>query len=843
MSRRFTPTITVGGVSYPQAERTLIAAPLLAPTLVSATPSTAPIGTTLTFVGTNFVAGMTVQFTGALVPVAATSIVTGSANVVVPPNTTSGPVTVTTSNGTSNALTFTVGALPVGAPVFAGMSPSQAPVGSPLSLIFTNGIPGMTVQFAGGVSAPATNITGNNAFVVVPVGAQSGAMTLTTSNGVSNPQTFTVGPLQTFGYLAPTPGYLAPIDAMTGATMTFNATTGRMNGTAVNTTQPTWAFTDPLTDTGNVVTNFNNLQAKIDTHAASMTGNTAITYPPGFRTRGRLMLRTNTTGFYVGIVPANPTNLPPLADGTSYGSVTNRCRTLTHWQAQWTHEMPGGVQDGVICESGDVRRYYIRAPRWDNTGKRLALAMCRIGPQDSGIATQPTSNTASSFVFPNGTNLTDLANVYLMVFRGGMPFQLLRTTSISNNGGTAPALNFAGQTVQGTWSAATRIRQYPSHGIVGLTPSRLFPEDVIIVQASSDGGGPDEQSLGGVIGTVVLNGRRLAYCDGYTRESGRLGQDSTDCAMGIGEGPYKYSNCSSEINDGYNWLVGGLELPGDGDELLPTNIEIRGNECRGIVNPAYSRECSLEVKFGRRGLIDSNYFPSQPGMQMSFRAHIVIKLTDQGGSNPGTTTQHWLVRNNRSDTADATAGCVYVSGRESTFNNTNVTNFIDVKNNASRSEVNGFLAGGNMLDIVFEFNTSLVSPTVFGPFAFNWITATSSEYIPGNRYTNRYNVWATPEETGFAFAFWEGGGARLKYPDATNTTGPNVLTIANTAPNQIQYAGQLLTNGGWASIPLINPATNWRLASGAFGRNAAPGGHDFGANIDLLTALTDPVRS
>ena len=76
-----------------------------APTITGFTPASGPVGTTITITGTNFVGPLTVKFNG----VVAQGIFTATqATYQVPAGATSGPISITTPNGTGSSNPFTV---------------------------------------------------------------------------------------------------------------------------------------------------------------------------------------------------------------------------------------------------------------------------------------------------------------------------------------------------------------------------------------------------------------------------------------------------------------------------------------------------------------------------------------------------------------------------------------------------------------------------------------------------------------------------------------------------------------------------------------------------------------
>ncbi|MGI4875287.1 MAG: FG-GAP-like repeat-containing protein [Janthinobacterium lividum] len=169
------------------------------PALASVSPPSGPAGTILTLTGTGLTGATTITFAGAGNATVTTGFVvnaTGTqiSNITVPGGAASGNVTVTTPGGTSNGIPFTV---TVAVPVLTTITPPSGPAGATIALVGT-GLTGATaITFAGtgnatvttGFAIPAsTNITG----VVVPSGAISGLVTVTTPGGTSNGIPFTV---------------------------------------------------------------------------------------------------------------------------------------------------------------------------------------------------------------------------------------------------------------------------------------------------------------------------------------------------------------------------------------------------------------------------------------------------------------------------------------------------------------------------------------------------------------------------------------------------------------------------------------------------------------------------
>jgi hypothetical protein len=210
------------------------------PTLTRISPDTAPLGAVLSLAGYALHGATAVTFAGSgsnvvsagLVVNATGTLITG---VVVPSGAQTGPLTVTTAFGTSNALTFTVAA-----PVLTGLTPSYGGPGSVLTIV-GRGLAGTTaITFTGSssnvvstgfvVNAAGTQITG----VVVPNGAQTGPLTVTATGGTSNGVLFTL-------LLAPIISSFSPVSGPPGTAITVRgryftgATAVLLDGVAMGT--------------------------------------------------------------------------------------------------------------------------------------------------------------------------------------------------------------------------------------------------------------------------------------------------------------------------------------------------------------------------------------------------------------------------------------------------------------------------------------------------------------------------------------------------------------------------------------------------------------------------------
>jgi hypothetical protein len=168
-------TITTGtGTGTSAGNFTVTALPLI----TSFSPTSGPAGTVVTINGANFTGLTSVRFNG--------TSSTGSFNAIrilatVPASATTGPISVTTTNGTA---TTAGGFVVVPAPSVSGFTPNTAPVGAQI-LINGNNLAGSTNVTFNGISAvflinSTTQIVAN-----VPAGNSGGLIRVSTPGGIA----------------------------------------------------------------------------------------------------------------------------------------------------------------------------------------------------------------------------------------------------------------------------------------------------------------------------------------------------------------------------------------------------------------------------------------------------------------------------------------------------------------------------------------------------------------------------------------------------------------------------------------------------------------------------------
>lgn len=200
-----------------------------APAIASLAPASGPVGTTVTVAGSNFTGATAVTLNGVAVP----SFTVASATTltfVVPAGATSGAVAVTTQGGTATSTTsFTV----LAAPAVASFAPASGPVGATVTVTGSNLTGATAVTLNGTTITNFAVVDAATLTFVVPAGAASGVVAVTTPGGTATSTTsFTVLAAPAIASLAPASGPVGTIVTVTGSSFT-GATAVTLNGVAV----------------------------------------------------------------------------------------------------------------------------------------------------------------------------------------------------------------------------------------------------------------------------------------------------------------------------------------------------------------------------------------------------------------------------------------------------------------------------------------------------------------------------------------------------------------------------------------------------------------------------------
>ena len=186
------------------------------PTISGFSPMSGRVGQDVTLTGTNFPETTAVTFNG----MAATEIHVLSAtliSVAIPDGATSGPIVVTNSAGSaSSSLNFTI----IQGPLFSNFSPVTGGSGQQVT-ISGLGFTGTTAVTFNGVAASFTVLNSTSITAMVPVGATTGKITVTTPEGsATSAANFTVIPPPTLDSFTPTSGLIGQVVTLYGTNFT-----------------------------------------------------------------------------------------------------------------------------------------------------------------------------------------------------------------------------------------------------------------------------------------------------------------------------------------------------------------------------------------------------------------------------------------------------------------------------------------------------------------------------------------------------------------------------------------------------------------------------------------------
>ena len=230
--------------------------PPAAPTISSFTPTSGPVGTSVSIDGSAFIGATSVTFGGT----AAAYVVNSDAQITatVPSGATTGPIAVTTAGGTATSSTnFEV--TPPGAPTISSFTPTSGPVGTTVVISGTAFTGASSVTF-NGTGATFTVNSDTQITATVPSGATTGPIDVTTGGGTAtSASSFTVTqPAPTISSFSPATGPAGTVVTITGSAFT-GATSVTFNGTAasfavnsdtrITATVPAGATTGPISVT------------------------------------------------------------------------------------------------------------------------------------------------------------------------------------------------------------------------------------------------------------------------------------------------------------------------------------------------------------------------------------------------------------------------------------------------------------------------------------------------------------------------------------------------------------------------------------------------------------------
>jgi hypothetical protein len=635
----------------------------------------------------------------------------------------------------------------------------------------------------------------------------------------------------------------APRDGITGLPMTFNSSTGIHDGTVMDTTEPVWGTTVALSDSGNAATNATALQSAIDTAVATQTSNTLITIPATATITGQILLRRNTTGFWVGLQTANRESLPALSDGTHIGTKANRVSFESHAALMPEITTAGNGVTAIASQPYECQQYYFRGLRFTNpsgfssrwVGMSIIAGELLGGGGGSLVFVTNATSTTVKTAFDGPSAVDGL--IYLQ--RGTGAGQARRITAYNETDGytvtpawdvvpdtTSCAVAFARPFGMAEWDSAT------------FDIFKAFPQNMVFAQCLFDGNAAATNSMQR---SLALGGENMAVIDCYFRDTGRSTQQAQDVFIDAGRGPYKLTNNRYGVQTAGRMCImpGGLSLWGNQDEHLPENIEVRGNvfpPCLGA-----SQLGSFEVKFGSYGLLEKNYFEAS-GFNPS--GGILIKLIDQGGPNQYIRTEHWIV--NANWLVGCTSGINFAVTLDTEINRINscdaVNNIVALPMGMTGTFTSQFTMTEYYSYMGVRYNTFVSSD--LQTFPINCLIYGGVSDVAEKQGTNQtweYNVMAR-NITGGWFTMNKGPGTWATTGNLTDSVCRDNLINNNRAlsehPNDIRVDGTY-------DDPLIGfvdrAGGNYNLAPTSLGYQADPSGFNLGCDFALISSLMEDV--
>lgn len=202
-----------GSATSAVAALTVIVPP---PAITGLNPVTGGVGMLVSLVGTNLTWVTSVTFNGT--NAAFTKVSDAQINATVPAGATTGMIAVTSPGGSAaSPIPYTI--LPT--PAITGFTPAQGPVGTRVTVNGSNFLGTVGVSFNGTAATTATLVSATRITAVVPAGAASGPISVTTSGGTSTSSAnFTVLPPPAIVSLNPTIGPAGTIVTITGTNLT-----------------------------------------------------------------------------------------------------------------------------------------------------------------------------------------------------------------------------------------------------------------------------------------------------------------------------------------------------------------------------------------------------------------------------------------------------------------------------------------------------------------------------------------------------------------------------------------------------------------------------------------------
>ncbi|MBS0571464.1 MAG: IPT/TIG domain-containing protein [Proteobacteria bacterium] len=399
--------VTVSGKTGTSSGDFTVTAP---PTISTFSPTSGPIGTSVTITGTKFSATAsndTVKFNGTAATV--TSATSTQLVATVPTGATSGKISVAVNGQTAtSSSSFTV----TTPPTISNFTPSSGSVGTSVTITgsnFSTTKTSNTVKF-NGTAATVNSASATQLVVAVPSGATSGSVTVTVSG-----QTATSGSAFTVTTPAPTISSFSPTSGTVGTTVTINGT--NFSSTVANDT-----------------VKFNGISATVST---ATTAKLTVPVPPG-ATTGPI---TVTTGGQTTASSSNFTVTTPAPTISSFtptnGPVgTTVTITGTNFDPNPTNDMVTFNGTAATTASATSTQLVVSVPSGATTGKikvtigsRSATSGANFTPTVSITGFSPSNGPIGTTVTIQGQGFSSTASNNTVTFNGTAATVVSTTTT------------------------------------------------------------------------------------------------------------------------------------------------------------------------------------------------------------------------------------------------------------------------------------------------------------------------------------------------------------------------------------------------------------------------------
>ena len=414
------------------------------PSISGFTPASGPVGTTVTINGSGFSGATAVAFNGA-----SASYTVNSASQItatVPNNAGTGPITVTTPNGTATSSTnYTV---TVAAPSISGFTPASGPVGTTVT-INGSGFSGATAVAFNGASASYTVNSASQITATVPNNAGTGPITVTTPNGTATSSTN-----YTVTVAAPSISGFTPASGPVGTTVTINGS-GFSGATAVAFNGASASYT---------VNSASQITATVPNNAG--TGPITVTTPNGTATSSTNYTVTVAAPSISGFTPASgPVGTTVTINGSGFSGATAvafngaSASYTVNSASQITATVPNNAGTGPITVTTP------NGTATSSTNYTVTVA----APSISGFT--PASGPVGTTVTINGSGFSGATAV---AFNGASASYTVNsasqiTATVPNNAGTGP---ITVTTPNGTATSSTNYTvTVAAPSISGFTPA------------------------------------------------------------------------------------------------------------------------------------------------------------------------------------------------------------------------------------------------------------------------------------------------------------------------------------------------------------------------------------